>query len=101
MNLVTAREIRKTYRTGEVEVQALKGLSFDTEENHVIGDRILVTIELSTKDKVVLVGEIIWASKKVGAERTYGIKYIDLSPEQLKHLEELLPRDKSNKFPPF
>jgi diguanylate cyclase (GGDEF)-like protein len=80
---------------------SLKGLSFDTEENHVIGDRLLLTIELPTKDKLVLVGEIIWASKKVGAERTYGIKYIDLSPEQLKHLEKLLPRDKSNKFPPF
>jgi len=31
MNLVEAREIRKTYQAGEVEVQALKDLSFEIE----------------------------------------------------------------------
>ncbi len=31
MNLVTARDIGKTYQTGEVEVQALKGLNFEIE----------------------------------------------------------------------
>ena len=31
MNLVEAREIRKTYQAGEIEVQALKDLSFEIE----------------------------------------------------------------------
>jgi diguanylate cyclase (GGDEF)-like protein len=80
---------------------SLNGLSVASEENYKIGDRILLTIELPTNDKIVIVGEIIWASKKVEAERIYGIKYVDLSQEQQKHLEKFLPRDKSNKFPPF
>jgi len=80
---------------------SLNGLSVATEDNHEVGGRVLLTIDLPTKDKIAAIGEIIWASEKIGSERTYGIKYVDLSPEQLEYLEKLLPRDKINRFPPF
>ena len=73
---------------------SLEGLSVETKENYVVGDRILLTIELPAEDKIVVVGEIVWSNKNENAENTYGIRYIDLSPEQLKYLEQMLSLDK-------
>ena len=73
---------------------SLEGLSVETKENYVVGDRILLTIELPAEDKIVVVGEIVWSNKNEFAENTYGIRYIDLSPEQLKYLEQMLSHDK-------
>ena len=75
---------------------SLNGLSVATDKSHAIGDKILLTVELPSKEKIVVVGEIIWACKNRGAANTYGIKYIDLSPEQLNYLEKLLPPDGLN-----
>lgn len=36
MSLIVAREVRKSYATGEVEVQALRGVSFDVEAGSCI-----------------------------------------------------------------
>lgn len=73
---------------------SLDGLSLEVGEDHTIGDRILLTIELPEKDKIVVVGEVVWRGKNEDDLSRYGIEYIDLSPQQLSHMEYLL----SNEF---
>ena len=68
---------------------SLSGIELEVDENHAIGERVSLTIELPDKDKIIVIGEIIWTSKNDSATNTLGIKFIDLSVEQLKQIESI------------
>ena len=75
---------------------SLSGVRIEVNANYAINDRVLLTIKLPDKDKIIIVGEIIWTSKNDSTPNTFGIKYIDLSVEQLKQMETIIPREYHN-----
>ena len=69
---------------------SLEGLSVETKENYAVGERVFIKIELPAEDKIAVVGEFIWSNKNNDAVNTYGIRFVDLTSEQLKYLEKML-----------
>ena len=75
---------------------SLSGVRIEVNKNHKIGDKVLLTIELPDQNTIIVAGEIIWSSKNDDAPNTFGIKYVDLSAEQLKQMETIIPSESHN-----
>lgn len=67
--------------------------------NYEVGDRLIINIEKSENETVLVVGTVVWGCESAEMSREYGIKFNDLKNEQLKALGDLIPKDYRRRDP--
>jgi len=72
---------------------SFSGARVSMDANYEVGDRLIINIEKSPNETVLVVGTVVWGNEGREMTREYGIKFNDLKTEQLKALGTLLPRD--------
>lgn len=72
---------------------SFNGARIIVEVDYEIGDRLIINIEKSPDETILVVGSVIWRRAGTGKAWEYGLKFSDLKTEQLKALGELLPRE--------
>jgi len=78
---------------------SFSGARVVVDANYEVGDRLIINIEKSPNEIVLVVGTVVWGCEGREMAREYGIKFNDLKTEQLKVLGSLLPKDYRRRDP--
>jgi Tfp pilus assembly protein PilZ len=95
---VLCRPLGAALVKGEREVQdiSMGGVRVFTDDQHQVGERLELELFLPDAEAVTLDTEVMWIdalAKDAPAKFEIGLRFIDLSPDDSKRLEQVLRED--------
>ncbi len=80
-------------KQGETLTQdiSIGGARIEISQKYELDAKLIITISLPNRERVVTVGKIVWAKKLKDDLYIYGLRFIDLKKEQLEGIRNFLP----------
>ncbi|MFC1504350.1 diguanylate cyclase [Spirochaetota bacterium] len=74
---------------------SIGGVKIESNTQYELNTKVLIQLSLPNKERIFVVGNVVWSKRVKSNKYTYGVQFYDLNTDQINKMKKVLPTNYS------